>query len=98
MSIEENVATQENAVLLLNSGDVDAFEDTLFLVDAIDHGPAPGQGRGRERYRTFLGRFESGQVVERWGSSDERGILTQIGAAPSGQESGVHTMKNLFSG
>jgi predicted ester cyclase len=54
MSIEENVATQENAVLLFNSGDVDAFVDTLFAVDAIDHDPAPGQGPGREGYRTFF--------------------------------------------
>jgi predicted ester cyclase len=148
-----SVATQENAVLLFNSGDVDAFVDTLFAVDAIDHDPAPGQGPGREGYRTFfrsltiafpdahlepavhvvaddkiafaytltgthkgqfdgiaptgkrvevrglqIGRFESGQIVERWGSSDQLGILTQIGAAPSGEESVVYTMKNLFSG
>lgn len=29
-----------------------------------------------------IGRFEDGKIVERWGSSDELGILTQLGAAP----------------
>ncbi|WP_426038024.1 ester cyclase [Brevundimonas sp. DC300-4] len=29
-----------------------------------------------------IGRFENGKMVERWGSSDELGILKQIGAAP----------------
>ena len=29
-----------------------------------------------------IGRFEDGKMVERWGSSDELGILKQIGAAP----------------
>lgn len=27
-----------------------------------------------------IGRFEKGQLVERWGSSDELGILQQLGA------------------
>jgi steroid delta-isomerase-like uncharacterized protein len=153
MSIEENVATQENATSLFNGGDVDAFVDTLFAVDAIDHDPAPDQGPGREGYRTFfrslttafpdahlepvvtvvagdkiafaytltgthkgdfkgiaptgkrvevrglqIGRFESGQIVERWGSSDDLGILEQIGATPRGEESVEYKMKNLFSG
>lgn len=29
-----------------------------------------------------IGRFENGQIVERWGSSDELGILQQLGAEP----------------
>ena len=29
-----------------------------------------------------IGRFEDGKIVERWGSSDELGILTQLGASP----------------
>jgi len=28
-----------------------------------------------------IGRFENGQIVERWGSSDELGLMQQIGAA-----------------
>jgi steroid delta-isomerase-like uncharacterized protein len=29
-----------------------------------------------------IARFENGQIVERWGSSDELGILKQLGVAP----------------
>ncbi len=31
-----------------------------------------------------IGRFEDGKLVERWGSSDELGIMKQIGAVPDG--------------
>lgn len=137
MSREQNIATQEQAAEKLNSGDIDGAVDTLFAVDAVDHDPAPGQGPGREGYRTFfqtlatafpdaqlepatmvadddhvvlayslsgthqgdfngipptgekidvrgvqIGRFENGQIVERWGATDELGIMQQIGAAP----------------
>ncbi len=30
-----------------------------------------------------IGRFEDGNIVERWGSSDELGILTQLGVDPT---------------
>jgi steroid delta-isomerase-like uncharacterized protein len=30
-----------------------------------------------------IGRFEDGKIVERWGSSDELGIMRQIGAEPT---------------
>ncbi len=30
-----------------------------------------------------IGRFENGKIVERWGSSDELGIMKQLGATPS---------------
>ena len=29
-----------------------------------------------------IGRFENGQIVERWGSTDEPGIMQQLGAEP----------------
>lgn len=29
-----------------------------------------------------IGRFENGQIVERWGASDELGIMRQLGAEP----------------
>ena len=29
-----------------------------------------------------IGRFENGKIVERWGSSDELGIMKQLGAEP----------------
>ena len=124
MSVEQDTSTQEMAASLLNSGDIDEFVGTLFAVDAIGHDPAPGQGPGREGFRSFfrtlttafpdahleplvnvadedkiafaytltgthqgefrglaatgkrievrglqIGRFEDGQIVERWGSA-----------------------------
>jgi len=30
-----------------------------------------------------VARFVDGQIVERWGSTDELGILTQLGASPA---------------
>jgi steroid delta-isomerase-like uncharacterized protein len=153
MSKELNSATQEKAAGLLNSGNVDAFVDTLFAPDAVDHDPAPDQGLGREGFRSFfhslatafpdahlepvamvadddhiafaytltgthrgdfqgiapsgksievrglqIGRFANGQIVERWGSSDQLGILQQIGAAPGGSPSLVDKVKGAFGG
>ncbi len=31
-----------------------------------------------------IGRFQNGEIVERWGSSDELGILKQLGVEPLG--------------
>ena len=39
-------------------------------------------GRSIEVRGVQIGRFENGQIVERWGSSDELGILRQLGAEP----------------
>ncbi len=36
----------------------------------------------QERLDMRSGRFENGRIVERWGSSDELGILHQLGAVP----------------
>ncbi|MGI8887528.1 MAG: ester cyclase [Nocardioidaceae bacterium] len=30
-----------------------------------------------------IARFQDGKIVERWGSSDERGLLAQLGATPT---------------
>lgn len=43
-------------------------------------GVAP-TGRRIEVRGVQIGRFESGRIVERWGSTDELGILKQLGAA-----------------
>ncbi|MGH3565722.1 MAG: ester cyclase [Pseudonocardia sp.] len=153
MSRETNIATQEKAAEYLNAGDVDAAVDMLFAEDAVDHDPAPGQGPGREGYRTFfrtlaqafpdaklepaamvaddeyvclaytltgthqgdflgvaptgrrievrgvqIGRFSNGQIVERWGSTDELGIMQQLGAVPvpGGELSLVDQVKAAF--
>jgi steroid delta-isomerase-like uncharacterized protein len=39
-------------------------------------------GRKIEVRGIQIGRFEDGKIVERWGASDELGILRQLGAAP----------------
>lgn len=153
MSREQNVATQEKAAAHINAGDIDVGVDTMFAPDAVDHDPAPGQGPGREGFRSFfktltsafpdahlepqtmvvddenvafaytltgthqgeflgvaatgkriqvrglqIGRFESGQIVERWGSTDELTILQQIGAAPGKEPGLVQKVKDTFSG
>ena len=72
---------------------VDADNDCL-LVDML-RGPlaltgthqgdflgVPATGKPIEIRGMQIGRFEDGKMVERWGSSDELGILKQIGAAP----------------
>jgi len=137
MSKEQNIATQEKAAAHINAGEIDAAMDVLFAPDAVDRDPAPGQGPGREGFRSFfrtlttafpdahlepqtmvvdddsvafaytltgthqgdfngvaptgkrvevrgvqIGRFENGQIVERWGSTDELGLMAQIGATP----------------
>lgn len=153
MSRETNIATQEKAAQHINAGEIDAAVDTMFAPDAVDHDPAPGQGPGREGFRTFfhtlvaafpdarlepatlvadddhvslaytlsgthqgefqgvaptgqrievrgmqIGRFANGQIVERWGSTDELGIMQQIGAVPvpGGEPSLVDHVKAAF--
>ena len=131
-----NIAAQEHLAGNINKGDVDSAVES-FAEDAVDHDPAPGQGPGRDGFKTFwttltsafpdahieprhevvddehvviaytltgthdgefegiaptgtkievngiqIGRFEDGKIVERWGSSDELGILKQLGAEP----------------
>ncbi|CAN5568132.1 hypothetical protein BH20ACT18_BH20ACT18_12690 [soil metagenome] len=136
MSKEDNIAAKEHLASSINAGKVDAAVEA-FAQDAVDHDPAPGQGPGRDGFKTFwttltsafpdahieprhevvddehvviaytltgthdgefegiaptgtkievngiqIGRFEDGKIVERWGSSDELGILKQLGAEP----------------
>lgn len=40
----------------------------------------PATGRSFEVRGLQIGRFEDGMLVERWGSSDQLGILQQVGA------------------
>ena len=46
------------------------------------HGIAP-TGKKVEVRGLQIGRFANGQIVERWGSSDELGILQQLGVEPT---------------
>jgi steroid delta-isomerase-like uncharacterized protein len=43
----------------------------------------PATGKTIEVRGMQIGRFENGQIVERWGSSDELGIMQQLGAEVS---------------
>jgi steroid delta-isomerase-like uncharacterized protein len=43
----------------------------------------PATGKRIKARGMQIARFENGKIVERWGSSDELGILKQIGAAPT---------------
>jgi len=137
MSKDANIAAQQRLAENINAGNVAAAVES-FGEEAVDHDPAPGQGPGREGFKTFfteltsafpdahieaahlvadddhvaiaytlsgthrgdfnglaatgktievrgmqIGRFEDGQIVERWGSSDELGIMKQLGADPT---------------
>lgn len=42
----------------------------------------PATGKRIEVRGVQIGRFENGQIVERWGSTDELGLMQQIGASP----------------
>jgi steroid delta-isomerase-like uncharacterized protein len=42
----------------------------------------PPTGRRIKARGMQIGRFENGKLVERWGSSDQLGILQQLGLAP----------------
>jgi len=39
-------------------------------------------GKKVEARGVQIGRFENGKIVERWGATDELGIMRQIDAAP----------------
>lgn len=44
-----------------------------------------------------IGRFSGGQIIERWGATDEAGIMQQIGAAPGADEGLVDKLKGAIS-
>lgn len=56
-------------------------------------------GKRIKVHRLQIGRFDNGQIVERWGSTDELGIMTQLGAAPdaSGKPGLVDKVKDVFT-
>lgn len=59
-----------------------AFAYTLKGTHKGDFMGVAGTGRSVEARGVQISRFENGKLVERWGSSDELGILKQIGADP----------------
>ncbi len=44
-----------------------------------------------------IGRFRDGQIVERWGSSDELGLMQQLGAAPDGRAGLIDKVKDAVT-
>lgn len=67
---------------MLSEGDQVAFAYTLTGTHKGDFQGVAATGKSIEVRGMQIGRFEEGKMVERWGSSDELGILKQIGAAP----------------
>ena len=67
---------------MVSEGDKVAFAYTLTGTHQGDFLGIAGTGKPIEIRGMQIGRFENGKMVERWGSSDELGILKQIGAAP----------------
>ena len=53
MSRDANIAAQEHLAENINAGNVDVGVQS-FAEDALDHDPAPGQGPGREGFKTFF--------------------------------------------
>lgn len=133
MSSETNIAALERMAEMINTGNLDSFDEVVDEV-AVDHDPAPGQERGPEGFKDFfttlryafpdlqlapvtviadddhvamaytingthqgefqgiaptgkqisargveIVKFREGKLIERWGSSDEVGILKQLG-------------------
>lgn len=77
--------------------DTIAFAYTLTGTHRGDFQGVAATGRSIEVRGMQIGRFENGQIVERWGSSDQLGILQQIGAAPAGSPSLVDKVKDALS-
>lgn len=68
---------------LVADGDQVAFAYTLTGTHRGDFNGHAATGKAIEVRGLQIGRFEAGKMVERWGSSDELGILKQIGVVPA---------------
>jgi predicted ester cyclase len=85
MSKQANLATLGKFADAVNTGNFDLFAETL---TGTHQGPLAGIGpTGRKMKIRGLqfSRFKDGKMVERWGSSDQLGLLTQLGVAAGGQ-------------
>ncbi len=60
-----------------------AFAYTVTGTHKGDFMGVPATGKRIKARGMQIARFENGKMVERWGSSDELGILKQIGAGHS---------------
>jgi steroid delta-isomerase-like uncharacterized protein len=76
ISVEQLVADEENV----------AIAYTVTGTHQGDFLGIPATGRQIKARGVQIARFENGQIVERWGSSDQLGILQQIGVNPIASE------------
>jgi steroid delta-isomerase-like uncharacterized protein len=72
ISVEQLVADDDNV----------AIAYTVTGTHKGDFLGIPATGRQIKARGVQIARFENGQIVERWGSSDQLGILQQIGIDP----------------
>ena len=96
MSREQNVELQERwGAEVASNGDVDVLDEMVATDDHVairytvrgTHesefmGIAP-TGKRIEAAAMQIARFEDGRVIERWGVTDQLGILQQLGAVVS---------------
>lgn len=77
IEVEQLVADDDNV----------AFAYTMSGTHQGDFMGVPATGKKVSARGLQIGRFENGQLVERWGSSDELGLLKQLGVGldPPGQ-------------
>lgn len=68
---------------LVQDDDNVAFAYTITGTHKGDLSGIPATGKTIKVRGMQIGRFKDGKLVERWGSSDQLGILQQIGAFPS---------------
>lgn len=64
----------------------DEYVSMAYTITGTHDGPFNGiepTGKRIEISAVQIGRFENGEIVERWGSTDELGIMQQIGAVPA---------------
>jgi steroid delta-isomerase-like uncharacterized protein len=73
-----------------------AFAYTLTGTHEGDFNGIAATGKRIEVRGLQIGRFENGRIVERWGSTDEAGIMKQLGA-DGGKPSLVDKVKDAFT-
>lgn len=73
IAVEQQVADEEQI----------AFAYTITGTHRGDFMGIPPSGRAISARGVQISRFEDGKLVERWGSSDELGILKQLGVEPA---------------
>lgn len=78
-----------------------AFAYTLTGTHKGDFNGVAPTGKRIEVRGLQIGRFENGQIVERWGATDEAAIMAQLGAGPDSatdKPSLAEKVKDAFTG